>query len=124
MEIEEVIDYAITLPHVEQEYKAAWETLLLKIGGKIFVLIPLDTGGNPVINLKCDPERAEELRMRYEAIHPGFHMNKQHWNTVYLYGHLPAGLLQEMISDSYHLVYNGLTRKVRKELEDSAQPEK
>lgn len=119
MEIDEVMAYAATFPYVEEEYKPDWESVLLKVGGKMFVLIPLDRAADPAINLKCDPEWAEELRMRYEAILPGFHMNKRHWNTVRLRGNLPQELVHEMIRHSYDLVYKGLTEKVRHALATS-----
>lgn len=116
MEIDEVIAFSETLPYVEKEYKADWEAVLLKVGGKMFVLIPLDSTAGPVINLKCDPERAEELRMHYDAIVPGFHMNKRHWNTLYLRNNLNRNLVEELIRHSYELVFKGLTQKVRSAL--------
>lgn len=68
------------------------------------------------VNLKCDPERAIDLRDRYEDIIPGFHMNKRHWNTLALGGRLPTKLVRELIDHSYQLVVASLTRKVRDEL--------
>lgn len=115
MEIDEVIAYASSLPHVEEEYKPDWEAVLMKVGGKMFVLIPLDSE-QPGINLKCDPEWAEELRMRHNEILPGYHMNKRHWNTVMLRGTLQAAFIEEMIRHSYNLVYGKLSRKVKEAL--------
>ena len=94
------------------------DVLVYKVGGKMFALATPDEFPHSV-NLKCDPERAEELRDRYEEIQPGFHMNKRHWNTVTLGGRVPTKLIKEMIDHSYALVVSSLTRKVRAELKIS-----
>lgn len=67
-------------------------------------------------NAKCDPDRAVELREEYEAIIPGYHMNKQHWNTVIIDGTIPARLLNRMIDESYDLIVQSLPKKIREEL--------
>lgn len=67
-------------------------------------------------NVKCDPERAIQLREEHEDILPGYHMNKKHWNTVVLNGNLPTSLVREMIDHSYALVVSSLTRKKKEEL--------
>ena len=87
------------------------ETLVFRVAGKIFMLAPLDEPGT--INLKCDPERAIELRERYEGIVPGYHMNKRHWNTVDVTGSVPRKLLVELIDHSYELVRASLPKKAR-----------
>ena len=69
------------------------------------------------MNLKCDPDRALDLRDRFEGVTPGYHMNKRHWNTVLLDGSVPGELVREMIGESYQLVVKGLTRKQRESLE-------
>jgi predicted DNA-binding protein (MmcQ/YjbR family) len=91
------------------------DVLVYKIGGKMFALVIPDDFP-PSVNLKCDPDRALELRDRYEDIQPGYHMNKRHWNTLVLEGRLPAHLVRELIEHSYQLVTAGLSRKVRSEL--------
>jgi predicted DNA-binding protein (MmcQ/YjbR family) len=68
------------------------------------------------MNLKCDPERAFELRERYEGIVPGYHMNKQHWNTVDVMGSVPRELLLALIDHSYELVLASLPKEVREGL--------
>lgn len=70
------------------------------------------------INLKCDPERAEELRELHDEIRPGFHMNKKHWNTVHCEGSLSGKLIIELVDHSYDLVVKSMTKKLRKELEE------
>jgi len=74
--------------------------------------------GSPSVNLKCDPEQAEELRANYESIVPGFHMNKMHWNTVYFNGDVPDKMMRALIDESYGLVVKSLTKKAQAELDD------
>ncbi|KAF2520043.1 MmcQ/YjbR family DNA-binding protein [Flavobacterium salilacus subsp. salilacus] len=70
----------------------------------------------PSINLKCDPERAMELRVEYEGITPGYHMSKVHWNTVSVNSDVPLSLLKELIDHSYELVFKSLTKKIQAEI--------
>lgn len=82
--------------------------------GRIFALAPIAVFDT--VNLKCDPERAIDLRERYEGITPGYHMNKQHWNTVAVTGSVPEKLIRELVDHSYELVKASLPKKVREEL--------
>jgi predicted DNA-binding protein (MmcQ/YjbR family) len=82
--------------------------------GKIFALMDMDLFES--VNLKCDPERAIELREHYPGITPGYHMNKQHWNTVLTDGSVPPALLLELAQHSYELVRASLPKKVREQL--------
>lgn len=82
----------------------------------MYALIDVDEARS--INLKCDPERAEELREQYEGIIPGYHMSKKHWNTVLLDGSINRSLVMELIDHSYDLVYASLPKKLRNELEN------
>ena len=82
----------------------------------MFALAALDEIPSAV-NLKCDPDRALELRDRYEQVQPGYHMNKKHWNTVLLDGAIPDGDVKGMIDDSYELVVRSLPRKSRQKLQ-------
>lgn len=91
------------------------ETLVFKVMGKMFALISLDEIPERA-NLKCDPERAIELREQYETILPGYHMNKKHWNTVVLDPSLPDELISELIDHSYDLVVAGLKKSDREKL--------
>lgn len=91
------------------------EIFVEKVGGKIFAIY--SPGDEPLrLNLKCDPERAVELRERHESIIPGYHMNKKHWNTLILDGSLPPALVNELIRHSYDLVFASLPRKIRDSL--------
>jgi predicted DNA-binding protein (MmcQ/YjbR family) len=67
-------------------------------------------------NAKCEPDKAVELREQYDAIQPGYHMNKKHWNTVITDGSIPSALIKEMIDDSYNLIVQSLPKKLREEL--------
>ena len=88
---------------------------MIKVGGKMFALVPL-AGGPGSVNLKCDPGRALELRAAYAGIRPGYHQNKRHWNTVDLDGSVEDDVVRGLIEDSYDLVVAGLPRAVREEL--------
>lgn len=88
------------------------QTLVFKVGGKIFLLASLD---NPQsFNVKCDPEKAITLREQYSEIIPGYHMNKKHWNTVFYNQSLPELLLLELVDDhSYNLVFSSLPKQLQ-----------
>ena len=82
----------------------------------MFALVPLNDEALS-INLKCEPERAEQLREEHDCVQPGFHMSKKHWNTVLIDGTVKDSLLREWIDHSYELVVQSLPRKIRVELE-------
>jgi predicted DNA-binding protein (MmcQ/YjbR family) len=86
------------------------DNIVFKVRGKMFALLALDEVPTAV-NLKCDPDRALELRDRYEQVQPGYHMNKKHWNTVVLDGVIPDKEVREMIDHSYELVAASLPKK-------------
>ena len=89
------------------------KTLVFKVFGKMFALVDVDDFD--AINLKCDPEKAIELRESFQGVQPGFHMNKTHWNSVYLNEDVSDQFLAELIDHSYELVYASLPKKVRNE---------
>lgn len=91
------------------------DNIVFKVGGKMFALLALDEVP-AAANLKCDPDRALELRDRYEEVTPGYHMNKKHWNTVLLVGSIPETELRQMIDHSYALVRDSLPRAQRAKL--------
>lgn len=115
MNIEMLRDYCLSLPHVTEEMPFGPDTLVFKVGGKLFLLTGLD--GPFSINVKCDPEYAVALREEHIAIRPGYHMNKVHWNTIDIDGSLNDEFLRRMIDHSYALVYKSLPKKVRGEFE-------
>jgi predicted DNA-binding protein (MmcQ/YjbR family) len=113
MDIETLREYCLQKAGVTEEFPFGETTLVFKVGGKAFLLTSLDR--SPLqFNVKCDPERAVELREQYDAILPGYHMNKKHWNTILVNGQIPERMLREMIDHSYELVSLSLPAKSRK----------
>ncbi|MBL7681928.1 MAG: MmcQ/YjbR family DNA-binding protein [Flavipsychrobacter sp.] len=103
MNIEQLHEYALSLPDVTESFPFDETTLVMKAGGKMFLLVSLDE--DPLrFNVKCDPERALELREEYPCVLPGYHMNKKHWNTIIVDGTITNKQLKEMVLDSYNLV--------------------
>ena len=90
------------------------DVLVFKLAGKMFALAPLEFFAS--VNLKCEPERAVELRAEYPSITPGYHMSKVHWNTVTCDGTVPDRLILELTTHSYELVKSALPKKVREAL--------
>lgn len=117
MNIEEIREYCIAKKGVTESFPFDEVTLVFKVMNKMFALVGLDAVP-PFINLKCDPERAIELREHYEDIQPGYHMNKQLWNSVYFSAGLPRNLVLELIDHSYELIIESLPKKLRKEWEE------
>jgi len=118
MNIENFYGYCLAKKGVTEHFPFDEDTLVFKVGGKMFALSSLSQWekGEPSVNLKCDPERALELRAQYDSINPGYHMSKQHWNTVEINGDVDAALLRELIDHSYQLIFNSLTKKLQAEI--------
>lgn len=115
MNIETLRAYCLAKPAVEETLPFGPDTLVFKVAGKVFLLAGLDN--NPVsFNVKCDPDLAVELRERYDAVQPGYHMNKKHWNTITADGSVSGKLIKEWIDHSYELVVDSLPAKVKAEL--------
>lgn len=116
MNIEELREYCLSLKGTTECFPFDDVSLVLKVQGKMFALIPLD---NPEtqITLKCDPERAIVLREEYNAIVPAYHFNKKHWNSVIIHPTISHELLCDLINHSYNLVVKGLPRKLKDDLE-------
>ncbi|GAA4275522.1 MmcQ/YjbR family DNA-binding protein [Aquimarina mytili] len=117
MNIELFREYCLAKKGVTEEFPFDETTLVFKVMGKMFALTGLDRLPFSV-NLKCDPDRAIELREYHNEITPGYHMSKIHWNTVNFSGTLATDMLYELIDHSYNLVVSGLTKKLRQELEN------
>lgn len=114
MNIEDIREYCLSKKGADESFPFDEDTLVFKVGGKMFALMSLEEGAS--INLKCEPEKAIELRERYLEIKPGYHMNKKHWNTVLYNGSLSDKMIKELIDHSYSLVVKGLPKKVRDEI--------
>jgi predicted DNA-binding protein (MmcQ/YjbR family) len=102
MNVEDIHDYCLSLKGTTEGFPFGDSTLVFKVKGKIYALLNLD--GDLSINLKCDPVKAIELREECPSVQPGYHMNKQHWNTVLIDGSVPAIRIKEWIDHSYELV--------------------
>ncbi len=114
MNIEEFRAYCLSKKGTQEDFPFGNETLVMKVMGKMFALANLD--GPLTLNLKCDPEIAVELRERYPAVQPGYHMDKKHWNTVDMDGSVPDKLVRQWIDHSYELVVAKLPKKLKEEL--------
>jgi len=107
--------YCLAKKGVEESLPFGPETLVFKVGGKVFLLAALDAV--PLqFNIKCDPERAMLLREQHTSVLPGYHMNKQHWNTVLVDGTVSEKLLWQWIDDSYALVLNNLSKGLKQKI--------
>lgn len=103
MNTEDIRDYCLSKPGAEETLPFGPDTLVYKVNNKIFLLMGLDSA--PLrFNVKCDPDKALELREEYPCVLPGYHMNKKHWNTIVIDGSVSNKLLKEWIDDSYTLV--------------------
>ena len=116
MHLDELREYCLLKKGVEECLPFGDDVLVFKVIGKMFLLSGIES--QPIeINVKCNPEKAIELREKYTSVLPGYHMNKQHWNTIVCDGSVSNKLIQQWIDDSYNLVVNSLTKKLKSELE-------
>ncbi|WP_445456678.1 MmcQ/YjbR family DNA-binding protein [Flavobacterium sp. HNIBRBA15423] len=121
MNIQQLYEYCLAKKGVTEHFPFDEDTLVFKVGGKMFCLTSLKKWEeeNPSLNLKCDPERALELRAQFEAVQPGYHMSKIHWNTVSFNGDISDKMIIELINHSYELVFASLSKKIKEEIEKS-----
>ena len=115
MDIEQLRDYCLSKKEVEETLPFGPDTLVYKVGGKVFLLTGLDAE-QLRFNVKCDPDKARELREEFSCVLPGYHMNKKHWNTIVVDGSVSIKQLKEWIDHSYDLVVSSLPKKTREEL--------
>lgn len=113
--LNELRDICASLPHSQETFPFDLTTLVFKVGGKMYALTSIDAD-QPSVSLKVNPEYGEELRAQYDAIVPGYHLNKRHWVTVQMDGSVPDELVRELVTGSYALVVKGLPRAQRAEL--------
>ncbi len=114
MDIEIYREYCLSKSFVTEEFPFDRETLVFKVKGKIFALCGISNFKS--VNLKCDPDRAVELREQFDAVIPGYHMNKKHWNTIVFDGSISWKQTKEWIDHSYDLVVKSLPKKDREEI--------
>jgi predicted DNA-binding protein (MmcQ/YjbR family) len=116
MNIEELREYCLAKKGVTESFPFDETTLVFKVAGKMFCLT--DLVDDFAVALKNDPEKNMELREQFPAVRPGYHMNKQHWNTVLIDGSISDKMLKQLIDESYWIVVNKLPKKVREELQN------
>ncbi|GIM55277.1 MmcQ/YjbR family DNA-binding protein [Capnocytophaga cynodegmi] len=114
MNIEELREFCLSLRASEESFPFDDEILVFSVKGKMFCLVNIVK--YEFINLKCHPEEAIELREQYPEVTAGWHMNKKHWNSVYINGKISNNLLKKWIVNSYNLVVKGLPKKIQEEL--------
>ncbi len=115
MQLETLRAYLLSRPSATEDRPFGPQTLVIKVGGKMFALVsdaatPLD------ISLKCEPAHAQFLRDSFPAVRPGYHLNKEHWNTVTLDGSIDDDGIRAMIDESYRLVVGSLSKAAQQRL--------
>lgn len=113
LNIEEIRDYCLQKKGTEECFPFDEETIVFKVAGKLFLLA--DINSNPLnFNVKCEPQKALELREKYSFVLPGYHMNKSHWNTIVCNENVQRNLLLGFIDDSYNLILDSLSKKTKR----------
>ena len=115
MDIEQLREYCLSKPGTEETLPFGPDTLVYKVCGKVFLLTGLDSEEFR-FNVKCDPDKAIELREQFSCVLPGYHMNKKHWNTIIVDGSVSSKQLKEWIDHSYELVVESLSKKIRENM--------
>lgn len=110
MDIQELFDYCMSVPGAEATTPFDEVTIVMKVAGKMFALIPTDHERFSV-TLKCDPEKAAILRETYFSVESAFHMNKTYWNTIWLDGDMPDNEIKKWIDHSVEEVVKKLSKK-------------
>lgn len=114
MNIEEYRNYCLLKNGVTEGFPFDEKALVFKVMNKIFTITDVDNFVS--FNVKCDPEYAQELREQYTGVMPGYHMNKQHWNTIMMDDSVPDQMAYKWIDDSYNLIVDSLPNKLKEEL--------
>ncbi len=117
MRYEWIDDYLMNKKGVEKDLQESWNWIRYKINNKVFASICRDKNDKPYyITLKLEPMRGEALRKQYKDIIPGYYANKLHWNSIAADGEVPDDLLKDMLDESYHLIFNSLSKKKQAEI--------
>lgn len=116
MNYEWLDDYCLSKKGVEKDYKLEWEATRYMIKGKMFLMQGGDKEGKPIITVKLEPMHGVLLRNEYNDIIPGYYMNKEHWNSVYIEGNVPDNIVRDMIDESYQLIFGSLSKKIQSEI--------
>jgi len=121
MNLETFYEYCLSKKGMTAHFPFDKDTLVFKVGGKMFALSSLTQWekGEPKVNLKCNPDYAQELRAQYEDIQPAFHMSKVHWNTIIINSQVSDKFVKKLIDDSYELIFKSLSKNVQMEIVNS-----
>lgn len=112
----QIEEYCLKKKGVTKDYKEEWEVTRLLITDKMFLMIGQDNKMADIVTMKCDPEIAEVYRKQYKDVVPGYYMNKQHWNSIYLNGDVPNDVIEEMLDMAYTSLLEKLPKKLQKEI--------
>ena len=117
MNLETLHQYCISKNGVTEHFPFDDDALVFKIGNKMYAITALSSfeKGMPSVSLKCNPEKAAELRANHDDIQPGWHLNKVHWNTVKINAAVPDKMIFDLIDHSYELVFSSLPKKIQSE---------
>jgi len=115
MNIQQFYELCLSKKGVTEHFPFDQDTLVFKVGAKMFALSSLTQWekGEPSVNLKCNPDKAQELRAQYDSIQPGYHMSKVHWNTIAVNKDVSDKLVKQLIDHSYELVFKSLPKKIQ-----------
>lgn len=104
MKLEEIVEYCLSYPasYEDHPFGEGWTAIRHKGNEKTFSLI-FEKDGHLCVNLKCDPDRSDFFRYTFKEVKPGYHMNKEHWNTIILDGNLPEDIIHDMVKHSFDL---------------------
>ena len=111
----------LSLPGAEKDFKVEWNAVRYLLGGKMFGMQGGDKEGRPIITLKLEPAHGVLLREQYVDIIPGYYMNKEHWNSLYLEGSVPDDVLRKMIVESHRLILASLSKKLQREILEKSE---
>lgn len=115
LDLSKIIEYAHSKNAVTESTPFGDNVLVYKVGNKMFLLLSLASVPNRV-SVKCDPEYAVELREKFNYVIAGYHLNKTHWNTIILENEVNFEFIKEQIDNSYDLIVNSLSKKLRSEI--------
>lgn len=116
MKYEWLDEYCLSKKSAEKDFKVEWDATRYLIVGKMFAMQGGDKDKKAIITLKCEPSFGQFLREQHKHIIPGYYMNKEHWNSVYIEGDVPDDVLKQMIDMSYGLILKSLSKKIQAEL--------
>jgi len=109
-------EYCVSKKGVEKDYKVEWRATRYMINNKMFAMQCGDKEGKPIITVKLEPIFGQMLRSKYKDIVPGYYMNKEHWNSLYLEGSVPDEVLEDMLDKSYQIIFGSLSKKAQNEI--------